>query len=80
MNSINRQLIKKEFSEAEKSFEFCWNILVILKHPHKRKKGYESDLLIFQDKLADTLFRLYTVREQIIKLENLTKKDRINEE
>lgn len=69
MIQITKQLLKKEFSEAEKSFEFCWNILVMLKHPRKRKKGYESDLLIFQEKLANTIFQLYSVREQIIKLE-----------
>lgn len=70
MNNINKQLIKREFSEAEKSFEFCWNVLVILKNPNKPiKKGYEKDILTFQDKLATTIFRLYTIREQIIKLE-----------
>lgn len=66
MIRINKQYLKEEFTRAEKTFKFCWQVLVVLKDPLLVKKDFELDVLAFQDKLATTIFKLQSIREVII--------------
>ena len=78
MIAINKRNIKEEFAEAEKTFEFCWNVLIVLKDLSLARKDFELDLLTFQDKLATTIFKLQSIRETIILQEKNYIKNKAN--
>ncbi len=65
-SSITLRLIKSEFTKAEKTFEFCWQVLEDIKLNRLTDHGFAERFILFQDKLADTIFSLQSIRDKII--------------
>ena len=61
-----KKLIRSEFKLAEKSLEFCWEFLSDLKALSYQDNNFVERLLKFQETLATTIFRLQSVRNNII--------------
>jgi len=64
--NVTKATIKKQFKKSEKAFLFCWEILSDLKNKDFTKGDFGTNLLIFQDKLAEEIFELSSIREKII--------------
>ncbi len=62
---ITAKSIKKVFAESEEIFEFCWKTLAGLKGKSDTNKELVTDLIIFQEKLAECLFSLQKLRNEI---------------
>ena len=79
---ITKKNIKYEFKFAEKSLEFCWHVLVNLKNSSNQDDDFIDNLLKFQETLAISIFRLQTIRNDIIAEEKnrIKKKDNYNYE
>ncbi len=65
-NTTTKKIIQAEFKLAEESLEFCWNFLSDLKTLSYKENKFVDRLLKFQETLATTIFRLQTVRNNII--------------
>lgn len=63
---LSKKAIKIQFQEAEKTLEWCWQVLSNMKYPDKTKKEAPKQIIIFQDKLAALIFNLHIIREEII--------------
>ena len=69
---IKQKTIKDEFVKAEKNFNYCWELLIDLKELVLKDNDFTIRLISFQDKLAETIFSLHSIREQIISEEKYT--------
>jgi len=65
-NSTTKKILKTEFKLAEDNFEFCWKVLVDFKTLSVKDNNFVDRLLSFQEKLATTIFRLQSLRGNII--------------
>ena len=63
---ITRKAIENEFAQADKALEHCWGLLIDLKAFSIETKHFVERFITFQDTLATMIFRLQTLREQII--------------
>lgn len=81
-NRTTKDLIKSEFKLAEENLEFCWDVLTDLKNLSVKDNSFIGRLLIFQEKLATTIFRLQSIRNNIILEEKnyITNKTNYNNE
>ena len=61
-----KKIIQSEFKLAEESLEFCWNFLSDLKALSYQDNNFVDRLLKFQETLATTIFRLQSLRNNII--------------
>lgn len=61
-----KKIIQSEFKLAEESLKFCWNFLSDLKALSYQDNNFVDRLLKFQETLATTIFRLQSVRNNII--------------
>ncbi|WP_111307020.1 hypothetical protein [Confluentibacter sediminis] len=72
-----KKIIQSEFKLAEENLEFCWNFLSDLKALSYHDNNFVDRLLKFQETLATTIFRLQSIRNNIISEEKnyIKKKD-----
>jgi len=66
MRPVSRKIIEEEFLMADKSLEHCWALLTDLKEFSLKAENFVERFITFQDTLASTIFRLQTIRDQII--------------
>lgn len=65
-NRTTKKIIKSEFKLAEENLEFCWKVLSDFKTLSTKNNNFVDRLLLFQEKLATTIFRLQAIRKNII--------------
>jgi hypothetical protein len=75
---ISKQRIKDAFSNAEKDLDYCWEVLISLKHIDKAQEKIGTGIILFQDKLAELILTLNKLRTQIIAEEKYTIKNKSN--
>ncbi|GAA4084193.1 hypothetical protein [Mucilaginibacter panaciglaebae] len=63
---ITRKVIEDEFLRADKGLEHCWALLTDLKAFALNTENFIERFITFQDTLASMIFRLQTIRDQII--------------
>jgi hypothetical protein len=62
---VTGQHIKELFQKCESAFETCWNTLLRLKEPYAGDDHLATDIVLFQEVLAQPLFELQQIRNQI---------------
>ena len=77
-NSTTKKIIKSEFKLAEENLEFCWEVLADFKTLSVKDNNFVDRLLKFQEKLATTIFRLQSIRNNIIAEEKYYVKNKGN--
>lgn len=77
-NSTTKKIIKSEFKLAEENLEFCWEVLADFKTFSVKDNNFVDRLLKFQEKLATTIFRLQSIRNNIIAEEKYYVKNKKN--
>lgn len=67
---ITIELIKSEFKTAEDTLEFCWSALIDITDMIKKSPSIQQEqvtrMILFQDRLATTIFRLQSIRDKIL--------------
>lgn len=64
--STTKKKIHSEFKIADENLNYCWQILADLKSLEIEDNDFVGRLLIFQERLATTIFRLQSIRNNII--------------
>ena len=68
--SITIKDIKAEFKKAESTLDFCWmtltNMHAMLNRSTSLNPAHITNLILFQEQLATSIFRLQSIREKII--------------
>jgi hypothetical protein len=72
MIRIKQKTIKFEFQNAEMNFKYCWDVLCDLKLSTTEGNEFGNRMIAFQEKLAESIFKLHKLREDIIKEEKYT--------
>lgn len=66
---VTKYLVKKVIDSAEENLNYCWDLLVDLKHLTKIENDFVHRLILFQDRLGDCIFDLQIARKKIVREE-----------
>lgn len=63
---LTEKAVKNALDKAENKINICWDILIDIKEFRTKKTNLGANIVEFQEKLAETIFDLHLIRDQII--------------
>ncbi|MCC2600706.1 hypothetical protein [Sphingobacterium sp. FBM7-1] len=63
---LTKKAVKNAFDKAEDKINICWGILIDIKEFKTKRTNLGTNIVEFQEKLAETIFDLHSIRDQII--------------